>query len=79
MSAWSSRTALLPHRTVLENAAFGLEVQKVDKAKRPETAKAALAKVGLADWGNRFPTSCRAACSSAWASPAHSPPIPRSS
>ena len=28
--------ALLPHRTVLENAAFGLEVQKVDKAKRLE-------------------------------------------
>ena len=48
--------ALLPHRTVLENAAFGLEVQKVDKARRLETAKAALAKVGLADWGNRFPS-----------------------
>lgn len=47
--------ALLPHRTVLENAAFGLEVQKVDKARRLEIAKSALAKVGLADWGNRFP------------------------
>ena len=47
--------ALLPHRTVLENAAFGLEVQKVDKAKRLEAARGALAKVGLADWGNRFP------------------------
>jgi glycine betaine/proline transport system ATP-binding protein len=47
--------ALLPHRTVLENAAFGLEVQKVEKAKRLEAANAALAKVGLADWGNRFP------------------------
>ncbi|MGD9510272.1 MAG: glycine betaine/L-proline ABC transporter ATP-binding protein [Geminicoccaceae bacterium] len=47
--------ALLPQRTVLENAAFGLEVQKVDKAKRLETASGALAKVGLADWGNRFP------------------------
>ncbi|MEK0084651.1 quaternary amine ABC transporter ATP-binding protein [Benzoatithermus flavus] len=47
--------ALLPHRTVLENAAFGLEVQKVDKARRLEIAKAALAKVGLGDWGNRFP------------------------
>lgn len=48
--------ALLPHRTVLENAAFGLEVQKVEKAKRLDAAKAALAKVGLADWANRFPT-----------------------
>src|SRR5215475_1837982 len=26
--------ALLPHRTVLENAAFGLEVQKLDREKR---------------------------------------------
>ena len=47
--------ALLPHRTVLENAAFGLEVQKVEKRKRLEVAEAALAKVGLSDWGGRFP------------------------
>src|SRR5262249_5328818 len=47
--------ALLPHRTVLDNAAFGLEVQKIDKAQRLNTAKAALAKVGLADWANRYP------------------------
>ena len=47
--------ALLPHRTVVENAAFGLEVQKVEKTRRLETAKGALARVGLADWGNRFP------------------------
>jgi glycine betaine/proline transport system ATP-binding protein len=30
-------------------------VQKVDKARRLEAAKVALAKVGLADWGSRFP------------------------
>ena len=48
--------ALLPHRTVLENAAFGLEVQKVDKRRRLEAAKGALAKVGLGDWGNRLPS-----------------------
>ena len=47
--------ALLPHRTVLENAAFGLEVQKVEKGKRLKAAEAALAKVGLSDWGGRFP------------------------
>jgi len=47
--------ALLPHRTVIENAAFGLEVQKIEKTKRLDVAKNALAKVGLADWGERFP------------------------
>src|SRR4051812_22307018 len=47
--------ALLPHRTVIENAAFGLEVQRVDKARRLEAAKNALPKVGLADGGTRFP------------------------
>ncbi|KEQ02599.1 quaternary amine ABC transporter ATP-binding protein [Pseudorhizobium pelagicum] len=47
--------ALLPHRTVLENAAFGLEVQGVPKAERLETARQALEKVGLADWLERYP------------------------
>jgi glycine betaine/proline transport system ATP-binding protein len=47
--------ALLPHRTVLENAAFGLEVQKVEKARRIELARDSLARVGLAEWGDRFP------------------------
>ena len=47
--------ALLPHRTVLENAAFGLEVQGIAKAERNKTAAAALEKVGLADWLSRYP------------------------
>lgn len=47
--------ALLPHRTVLENAAFGLEVQNVDRARRLDVARRALATVGLADWGDRYP------------------------
>ncbi|NNU37831.1 glycine betaine/L-proline ABC transporter ATP-binding protein [Rhizobium sophorae] len=47
--------ALLPHRTVLENAAFGLEVQGIAKPERNKTAVAALEKVGLADWVNRYP------------------------
>jgi glycine betaine/proline transport system ATP-binding protein len=47
--------ALLPHRTVLENTAFGLEVRKVEKARRLDVARAALAKVGLSDWSDRYP------------------------
>jgi len=48
--------ALLPHRTVLENAAFGLEVQGVAKAERQRVAEQALAKVGLSDWASRYPS-----------------------
>lgn len=47
--------ALLPHRTVLENTAFGLEVQGVGKAERYQVAERALAKVGLTEWASRYP------------------------
>src|SRR5699024_8359726 len=39
--------ALFPHRTVLENAEFGLEIQNVPKQERKKKAKHALELVGL--------------------------------
>ncbi|PWC89499.1 glycine/betaine ABC transporter ATP-binding protein [Azospirillum sp. TSH100] len=47
--------ALLPNRTALENAAFGLEVAGVKRADRRKAALAALERVGLSDYADRFP------------------------
>ena len=47
--------ALMPHLTVLQNAAFGLELGGVSLAERQERAARALQQVGLDAWGDSFP------------------------
>ena len=47
--------ALLPHRTVIENVAFGLELREVPAAQRYARAQEMLKLVDLADWGHRWP------------------------
>ncbi|MFF8954744.1 glycine betaine/L-proline ABC transporter ATP-binding protein [Streptomyces sp. NPDC014894] len=47
--------ALFPHRSVLENAGYGLEVQGVPRAEREHRATEALALAGLAGWENSWP------------------------
>lgn len=49
------RFALFPHRTVLENAEFGLEIQKVPKEERREKAIKALEMVGLGQYLEQKP------------------------
>jgi len=41
--------ALMPHMNVLDNSAFGLELDGVDKATRQKQAQAALVQVGTPD------------------------------
>ncbi len=47
--------ALFPHRTVLENAAYGLRVRNEPAARASERAEWALAEVGLRDRGSAYP------------------------
>ena len=47
--------ALMPHMTVLQNAAFGLEMDGVDKSVREERALKALEQVGLEAWADSYP------------------------
>ena len=46
---------LFPHRRVIDNIAYGLEVQKVDKATRLARATEVLHVVGLDGWADRYP------------------------
>ena len=48
---------LLPHRTVLDNAAWGLEVQGLPESERRARAMEVLEMVGLAGWENYRPSS----------------------
>ncbi|MEC2112862.1 glycine/proline betaine ABC transporter ATP-binding protein OpuAA [Bacillus stercoris] len=47
--------ALFPHRTILENAEYGLELQGVDKQERQQKALESLKLVGLEGFEHQYP------------------------
>ncbi|MCB9421030.1 MAG: glycine betaine/L-proline ABC transporter ATP-binding protein [Ardenticatenaceae bacterium] len=49
------RFGLFPHRRVVDNVAYGLEVQGMGVAERRVKAREVLELVGLTGWGRRFP------------------------
>ncbi|MBS7542710.1 quaternary amine ABC transporter ATP-binding protein [Ancylobacter oerskovii] len=48
--------ALFPHRSIVKNVEYGLEVQGVPASARRERAMAALETVGLKGWDQHFPS-----------------------
>ncbi len=55
MSMVFQHFGLFPHRRVIDNIAYGLEVQGVDKATRMERAAEVLELVGLSGWARNYP------------------------
>jgi glycine betaine/proline transport system ATP-binding protein len=50
------RFGLLPHRTVVQNVAYGLEMQGVDKKQRQDKAREWIETVGLGGYENSYPS-----------------------
>ncbi len=46
---------LMPHRDVVDNVAYGLEIRGANRRNRIERAHEVIELVGLAGWGGRFP------------------------
>jgi len=55
MSMVFQHFGLFPHRKIVENIAFGLEIRGVSKKERTEKAMEVLEMVGLAGWESNYP------------------------
>ena len=55
MSMVFQHFGLFPHRRVIDNVAYGLEVQGIEKKKRLDKANEVLELVGLAGWERNYP------------------------
>lgn len=55
MSMVFQNFGLFPHRTILENTEYGLEIQGMEKAEREQKAQKALDNAGLGDYKDQFP------------------------
>lgn len=69
--------ALFPHKTVAENAAYGLKIKGEGAASRRQKALAALEQVGLAAYADSYPDELSGGMQQRVGLARGSPPIPR--
>ncbi len=55
MSMVFQHFGLFPHRKVIDNISFGLEIRGMDKTERKDKAMQVLEKVGLHGWADHYP------------------------
>lgn len=55
MSMVFQKFALLPHRTILQNTEYGLEIQGIDQTEREKKARESLELVGLGGYLEKYP------------------------
>ncbi|MFI7067996.1 betaine/proline/choline family ABC transporter ATP-binding protein [Kribbella sp. NPDC050124] len=49
--------AIFPHRTLVENVGYGLQIRGIAAGERAERANWALSRVGLKEWGHELPSA----------------------
>ena len=69
MSMVFQKFALLPHRTVLQNAGLAPSIDGQSERKYADEARRWLDRVGLQGQSDQYPHQLSAACSSGWALP----------